>query len=170
MGMLLLKRGYAHCIRWLADHGMPKVNYRTLRSFKDNYMANLQQDVVDKLTKAILEEEAKQEAEVADSHVYGQLSMVQTYKRLLDQTEKQITLLEGKPLLTDDQTKILGQYYDRIMEYRKELSIHNVESEVEQMRRTVLREVSRIALSVMKGDEGKQNEFIQKVDEYSKRS
>ena len=79
-------------------------------------------------------------------------------------------MLEGKPLLTDDQTKILGQYYDRIMEYRKELSIHNVESEVEQMRRTVLREVSRIALSVMKGDEGKQNEFIQKVDEYSKRS
>jgi hypothetical protein len=56
------------------------------------------------------------------------------------------------------------------MEYRKELSVHNVESEVEQMRRTVLREVSRIALSVMKGDEGKQNEFIQKVDEYSKRS
>ena len=166
MGLLLLKRGYNHCIRWLADHGL-KVTYRTLKSFEQNYMGNLEQAVQDKLKKAILDEEGREEAKVAEDFVSNKLSTIDTYKRVIVQVQKQIEILEKRSLLTDDQTKILGQYYRNLLDYRKELEIHDKESEVELTRKTVLKEVSLIALTIMKGDEAKQREFISKVEQYA---
>ena len=167
MGMLLLKRGYAHCMRFLAAHGLPKINYRTLKSFEQNYVVPLAQDAADKLKAAILTEEAKEGEKIADEFVAGRMSTIDTYKRMIEQVQKQIKILETKQLLTDDQTKILGQYYDRLLDYRKELEIHDKESEVEITRKTVLKDVSLIALTIMKGDEGKQHAFIEKVDQYA---
>ena len=168
MGMLLLKRGNKHCSNWLAAHGMPNVNYRTIRAFEKNYMGNIQQDVADRIKAAILTEEAKEEGDIAASVVAGKLTTAQTYKNAIEQTQKQINTLQEKKVLDDDQQKLLRGYYRDLIDWRCALEIHDKESEVENTRRTVLRDVVKIALTVMKGDEGKQDEFIKRIAEYAK--
>lgn len=167
--MLLLGKGYSRCLAYLKEVGMP-VAHDTVKQFETNFVFKLAQDVRDKLTNKILEEEVKKGNELVEEVVHAQLSYVDSVTELIGDSERQIQKLDQIERQTPQIADIKGKYLDRIRFYREKLEKARLESEVEIERRKAIELVARAALAYLKKRPEDAEEFIKTVESISDRS
>jgi len=169
MKLLLLRKGYAPCLRFLETNNY-KVSLQTLKDFELNFVSKLAQDLRDKIIVEAKAEEAKRNEMIVSQVSHAQVSRAESLITLIKDTENQLAVLNGNPEPSAYQDHLKKECRDAILYYRGQLEKVRIESEVELERGRAIEAVAAIALEYMKGRPEDADRFIERVAELQDRS
>jgi hypothetical protein len=166
--MLLTDKGVEATKRFLSSKGM-NVSNRTVKAFRESYVATLDQQVKDKLLESCKVQQQKEQQAIVDIVAHHKLTSIESTVELLKVCEKLLAQLNDKSHLNTWELQSCCNLVDRVKLLREHLSRLQQDSEVEQARTRAIEDVSEIALAYFLGNPVLAEEFIKKVAAYKSR-
>jgi hypothetical protein len=151
---LLQGLDFAEVQRRLKEDGF-FVSPITVASFYTNYVKVLDTAVQAKIVEADKKEDTEKNEAIVDEVAHGQISRVDSLKKLIISTETKIKAMDAAKSVANQDMMTYGNYLDRLARYREELETAQKMSEIEREREKALRQLFSRALVYLKRNEDK---------------